>query len=382
MEKPRSRGKSRRWLPGPGSGSLPGLRPVRGRAAFVLLSAALIALPAALAACSSPPTAGAAAGGKKAHGGYVVGFEEGFCANSWRKEMLAAFNLEAKKYEQEGIIKKTVVTCANGSIPGQIANINTMIGEHVNAILLIDNSGSAVVPVVTKATNAGIVTVPFNLPLTGGSYDAYIGTNPCLKAQDNANNLVSYVKGKPGGIVALGGTPGNSYTEVGWACAQKIITAAHIPVLTFRWAYWEPDTAKSVMSSVIASYPSISGIWSDGSQNCFGAEEALQAAGRALVPCTGDDYNGLLKLWVQQHARYPDFKISAVPEPPAEESTLALRYAVQLLQGKKVPKQTTLHPPIITDANVAKYVQMNLPDDVFDFSAPLTQAQLQHLFAG
>jgi hypothetical protein len=105
------------------------------------------------------------------------------------------------------------------------------------------------------------------------------------------------------------------------------------------------------------------------------------AAGRPAVSCTGDDYNGYLKFWVQQHAKYPGFKLSAVPEPPAEESTLALQDAVQLLQGKSVPKQDILHPPIITDANVAQYVQMNLPDDVFDFSQPLTAAELRQLFA-
>jgi ribose transport system substrate-binding protein len=189
------------------------------------------ALAVVVAACSSPPGSGGSAAAAKPTKGFTIGFEEGVCANSWRKEMLYAFNQLAAKYEKEGIVKKTIVTCANDSVSGQIANINTMIGEHVNALLLIANSGSAVVPVVTKATNDGIVTVPFNLPLTGGSYSAYVGTNPCLKAQDNARSLVSFVGGKPGGIVALGGTPGNSYTEEGWACAQKILAAGQVKVL-------------------------------------------------------------------------------------------------------------------------------------------------------
>ena len=368
----------------------------RGIRAVVRTTAAAIAVAATTAAVGGAAAAsaasakvtglGAARAGitkvkKPPAGGWTIGFEEGFCANSWRKEMLYAFNLWAQKYERQGLIKKTVVTCANDSIPGQIANINTMIAEHVNAILLIPNSGSALVPVVTRATDEGIVTVPFNLPLTGGKFSAFIGTNPCLKAQDNARNLVKFVKGINGGIVALGGTPGNSYTEAGWNCAKKIIAAAHDKVLTFQWASWEPDQAKAVMSSVIASYPHISGIWSDGSQNCLGAEEALLAAGRPLVPCTGDDYNGFLKFWVMHHAKYPDFKISAVPEPPAEESIGALNLAIALLEGKHVPHITTLHPPVITDATVMKYVQMNLPDSVFVFSYPLTAAELRHLFS-
>jgi ABC-type sugar transport system substrate-binding protein len=257
-----------------------------------------------------------------------------------------------------------------------------MIAEHVNALLLIPLSSSSIAPVVTTATNDGIVTAPFNLPLTSGKFDAYDGVNLCTQATVNATQLAKWVKGQPGGIVGLGGTAGNSGTAEEWACATKVFNAAHVQTLTLQYADWEVDNAKSVMASQLAAYPHISGIWTDGGMNCQGAEEALLAAGRPLIPCAGDDYNGILKMWVKYHEKYPDFKYVGYPQPPAEEATVALTNAIDLLEGKKgVPHMETLMPPTITEANISKYVQMTLPDAVYVFGSPLTHGELLKLFS-
>src|SRR5579875_1362308 len=252
------------------------------------------------------PSASATQGRPGSGKGYVIGFSNSFCANSWRKEMLAGLQLAIKKDEQAGTVKKFIHSCANGDTTKQISDINSMIAQHVNALLVIPNSGTALNLVVSRATASRIVTSPFNLPLQGGNYTPFSGTNPCRKATLDATWLAQQVKGKPGGIVGLGGTPGNSYTAEGWACATKIFNKDHVNVLTLRYANWEVAQAKSVMASLIAAYPKISGIWSDGSQNALGAEQALAAAGRPLVPATGDDYNGLMKYWVTQHKQHPN----------------------------------------------------------------------------
>ena len=70
-------------------------------------------------------------------------------------------------------------------------------------------------------------------------------------------------------------------------------------MLAFRDTNWEEDRAKIVMADLIAAYPQIDGVWCDGGQVATGAMKALLAANRPLVPVTGDDYNGILKLYDQ-----------------------------------------------------------------------------------
>ena len=58
---------------------------------------------------------------------------------------------------------------------------------------------------------AGITTVPFNLPVDGEEWHAFIGTDPEKKGGMTGKYLNDALGGK-GKIVALGGLPGNSYT--------------------------------------------------------------------------------------------------------------------------------------------------------------------------
>lgn len=353
---------------------------LHGRCAKEMLKRLMIVLSAGVAlllgSCgSTAPTA---------HKGYVIGFSDGFCANTWRTEMTAGLKMAAAKYEKEGVISKLIILCANGSISTQIEDINTLIADHVNALLLIPQSGSALVPVVTKATEEHIVTVPFNLPLNGGKWDAYVGTDACYKGKTWAEWLVKEYQSLhlSGPIIGLGGIPGNSFTAAAYGCAKPVLDAAGLKVAAFRWDNWQPDTAKAVMASLITAYPNIAAIWSDSGFGCYGAWEALLAAGKPLIPCTADDYNGSIKLWLQYHNKYPDMQLAVIAEPPAEESVDALNVAINILEGKHVPKMNIIKPPLVTGNQLESIAEPNLPDAVFDYAYPLTKADLEKLFGG
>ena len=206
-----------------------------------------------------------------------IGFSNGFSGNTWRTECLTSMQSEAKanadKYE-------FIMVDGQGDISKQVNDIEDLISQNVDAILCIPNSGTAVVPALRKATKAGIVTVPFNLPVEGENYTAFIGTDPKRKGATTGKALNGFLGGK-GKIVALGGLPGNSYTAECWAGAKSQF-APGIEVLTFKDASWEEDKAKVVMADLIAAYPEIDGIWCDGAQDAAGALKALIAANRPL----------------------------------------------------------------------------------------------------
>ena len=360
-------------------------RPRKGPWASVGATAAAVALlvgglsaAAASAAVRTPATTTNAVAKP-----YVIGFSNGFCANTWRAEVSAALTKLTNQLEAKGIVKKFINLCANDSIPDQISGIDSMIAQHVNALLVIGASGTAIVPAVAKATREGIVTVPFNLPINGTAWDAYDGTDPCQGGTTWATWLAAQVKGKPGGIVAIGGTPGNSYTAADWSCAEKVFRRDGTKVLApLAYGNWEPAVAKSQMASFISAYGNkITGVYTDGGQNAIGVEEALLAAGDPLLPATGDtSWNGLLELWMKDHSKYPNFKLELIPVPPGTEAQIALNLAISILEGKHVPKVTILKPAIVNDSNIAQYVQPDLPAGVVDAPGVLTSTDLKKLF--
>lgn len=312
----------------------------------------------------------------KKDGPYRIGFSNGFSGNSWRKMMLESLQSEVKRQPD---VKELIVLDAQGDVNKQIADIESLIAQEVDAIMVIPNSGSSLVPVLKKANDLGIVTVPFNLPVDGDQYTAYVGTDPARKGANLGKWLAEALGGK-GNIVALGGIPGNSYTAAAWGAAEPILKQAGINVLAFKDAFWEEDKAKVVMSDLIAAYPQIDGVWADGGQVATGALKALQAANRPLVPVTGDDYNGVMRLYEQNKDKQPNFKFVSISEP-TWESAIALRTAINVLRGKEVPVKQIIDPLPITKDNLKDYYRADLPDAVF-VDTELPNDVLAKIFGG
>jgi ribose transport system substrate-binding protein len=306
-------------------------------------------------------------------GPFRIGFSNGFSGNSWRAMCIAALQAEAAKTPD---VKEFIVVDGQGDINKQVNDIETLVNQQLDAILVIANSGSAVAPIIRDATKEGIVTAPFNLPVDGEDWSTYVGTDPEKKGSALGAWLSAALGGK-GKIVGLGGLPGNSYTAAGWKGAQAAF-GKDIEVLAFKDAFWEEDKAKVVMADLIAAYPEIDGVWCDGAQVGAGAMKALLAAKRPLVPVTGDDYNGLLKLYKAEKPNNPKFDIGLMSEP-TWQGVFALRAAVTLLKGGEVAKRQILEPSLITAANYEKFLRPDLPDGVFTDTS-LSDDELRKIF--
>ena len=310
----------------------------------------------------------------KKTGSFRIGFSNGFSGNTWRTECLYTVKKEAARHKD---LADFIIVDGQGDIAKQVNDIENLVSQNVDAILCIPNSGSAIAPALRDATKQGIVTVPFNLPVDGEAWTAYTGTDPEKKGFE----LGKWLRGAladSGKIIALGGLPGNSYTAAAWAGAQKAMQGSKIQVLAFRDASWEEDRAKVIMADLIAAYPEIDGVWCDGSQDAAGAMKALLDAKRPLIPVTGDDYNGLLKLYDQQKANFPKFNIGLLSEP-SWESVIALRTAIKLLHGEDVPKRQIIEPQLITFENYKNYLRSDLADGVF-VDTDLSDDELKTLF--
>lgn len=312
--------------------------------------------------------------GVRKSGKLRIGFSNGFSGNTWRTECLTSMQTEAKANADAYDL---IVVDGQGDISKQVNDIEDLISQNVDVILCIPNSGTAVVPALRKATRAGIPTVPCNLPVEGENWTAFVGTDPKRKGATTGKALNAFLGGR-GKIVALGGLPGNSYTADCWAGAQTQFGPG-IEVLAFKDASWQEDKAKVVMADLIAAYPEIDGIWCDGGQDAAGALKALMAANRPLVPATGDDYNGLFKLYDAEKDRNPKFKIGCVSEP-SWEGVVALRTAVKLLSGQDVPRRQVIDPILIDGSNYQQFMKKDLPDGVF-VDTLLTDEELKKLFS-
>ncbi len=290
----------------------------------------------------------------------VIGFSNGFTDNSWRAEMLASMRQEAQRHDDLELI----VLDGRGDINKQVQDIESFIALRVDAIIAIPNSSLAVTPSLKKARKLGIKVLHCNLPLDDpDSFDVYVGPDERERGRKWASWLMSKI-GSTGNIVMLGGIPGNPGTAEAMKGALEVLDSSSIKILAYRDAYWQEDRAYEIMSDLLEDHHHIDGIWADGGQVATGASKALLDAGLPLVPVTGDDYNGLFKLYLKYREEYPDFDFAAISTPTWQGMTV-LRSAIRLVRGEKLDSWMKLDPQLLTGKDAETYAKPELSDIIF-----------------
>jgi ribose transport system substrate-binding protein len=308
--------------------------------------------------------------------GYVIGFSNFGVGNSWRVQMEAEFKADADNLKSQGIISNYYMTDSNGDIAKQISDVKDLITKKVNAIVITAASPSALSPVCEQAEKAGIKVVSFDNIVNTNKITAKVDIDEVAFGTVGAQWLATKLNGK-GNIIVLNGTSGTATNDARYKGAKDVFAKyPNIKVLGNAYAAWDYAQGKTATESFLSAYPKIDGVWSQGGAMTQGALDAFKAAGRPLVPMSGEANNGLLKEW---QANLKSGFDSIAPCCPTYVSASALDTAIQALQGKTVKLTTVITLPTITDANLSQYVRTDLPDSFWNITK-LTTDQISALY--
>lgn len=310
---------------------------------------------------------------KKA-GPYTVGYDIYFAGNTWSVQMYSEFKSAVARHPD--LVKDVIYTESENNISKQIANLEDLITRRVDVIICTPVNPAAVVPVLEKAYQRGIPVVLLAATANTDKYTCLVTVDDRDFGEAGAKWLVEKLGGK-GQIIALNGIPGISVSEDRWLGAKSVFDKyPGMKVIANVSADWDYAKAKLAVGNLLAAHPQIDGVWSQGGEMTLGAMEAFQAAGRKMVPMTGEDNNGFLKAW--QKLQPSGFTSIAVSKP-TWISAEALRIAIDILQGKAVTKDIVMPVDRITDKDLAEYVRSDLPDS-FWANSRLTEAEIKTLF--
>lgn len=293
-------------------------------------------------------------------GPFIIGLSDFSLGNSWRVQMVEEAKYAASQYPD--LIKEFVVTEAEDDISKQISDIEDLIVKKVDAILITAASPQALIPVVNKAMAAGIVVVDFDNLVYTDNVTAHVIVDQREFGRVQAEWLVKTIGGK-GKIVAFNGMQGTAISAERFEGAKNVFDQyPDIKIVQEVYADWDYAKAKRAMESLLAAYPEIDGIWSQGGAMSEAAVEAYLERRLEPPPTTGEDGNGFLKLWAElREGQYPEFD-SIATSMPTWCSAKALEVALNALTGKPYEKETFIPIPTITSENLAEYVKPDLPD--------------------
>ncbi len=315
-----------------------------------------------LAACAAAIISfGALTGGGAAQDKYTIGYDIYWVGNSWSVQLYKEFEAEVARHPDQ--IEEVFYVDSELKADKQVANIEDLITKGVDVIITTPVSPTALIPVLKKARDRGIKVVLLASTIKSQDYDLLVTVDDVEFGKAGAEWLAEALDGN-GKVVALNGVPGISVSDDRWNGAKAVFDAnPGIEVVASADASWDYAQAKVAVSNLLAANPEIDGIWSQGGAMTLGAIDAFKAAGRPLVPMTGEDNNGYLKRWSELR---PEGFDSIATSKPTWLGSESLKLALDLLDGKDVAKDNVLPVPTITNDNLDAFVRPDLPDSFWN----------------
>ncbi|GHT91423.1 ABC transporter substrate-binding protein [Spirochaetia bacterium] len=335
---------------------------------LIVLVGAMVILGIALTSCEKNKVV------KAEKEGFVIGYDIYFVGNTWSVQLWKEFESAVSKNSK---VADVIYVESAGDVQRQIANIEDLITNEVDAIITTPNSPTALAPVLNKARAAGIKVILLAATVEGGGYDALVTVNDYDFGKVGAEWLVKQLDGK-GNIIMLDGIAGLSVSDDRTRGGMDVFNQyPDIKVVAEDYTNWDYATAKTIVSDMLAANPRIDGVWSQGGAVTQGAIEAFQAAGRPLVPMTSEDNNGFLKQW--KALQSSGFHSIACSKPTWLSET-ALNTAIDLLEGKAVTKDYNMPVPVFSDDELDKYIKPSLSDSLFA-NTHLSDEELTKIFS-
>jgi ribose transport system substrate-binding protein len=251
---------------------------------LVLFVIVLISIASMLAACAAPatqaPAGNAPAGGDGAP--FTIGISNPFISSEYRTQMIAELQEVNKEYMDKGITTDLVIESADTDVPGQIQQLQNLMAKDVDAILVNPGDVSGLNATLEEAVKKGIIVISVDQELNvPGVYN--VGIDQKAWAMTSAQWLADKLAGK-GEIVEIEGFPGHPANVARMTGVDEVFAKyPDIKVLAKDTGKWDEATGQQVMSNFLASYPNMTGYWTQDGM-AIGALQAVMAANPAKWP--------------------------------------------------------------------------------------------------
>jgi len=305
---------------------------------------------------AAPADGGAASEGDaemaESEGGYVIGVSNTLVGNGWREQMICAIKAEASA---SGMVEKVVVVNRNGGPTEQIADLESLISQGVDAIILNPTDRDGLNAVIEAAIDQGIVVVAVDQAVTAEG--AYVVTNDqTAYAQLGAEWLFEQIGGS-GNVVemrGIDGVPADTDRHNGFMAALENYPDVVIVAETFTG--WDPSTGAQQALDLITTQE-VDGIWTSGID--YSVVEQFQAANVDYVPIVGADNNGFVKQLLELAG---DGVVGAAVTNPPAIGAVGMSIALDALAGNSPELETILTPQVFATGDTEGLEGLYAPD--------------------
>lgn len=257
---------------------------------------------------------------------------------------------------------EVVVLDAGGDVARQIAQMEDLIQQEVDAIIIWPTNGEAVIPAVRKAHQADIPVVVTNSNIAEAGFDfvaSFSGPDNVTQGIRSAEIMcdrfkelgiedeakVVHITGQPGYTTAIERAQGfnDRLPEI----------CPNVEQIDEQPGDWNREKSQQVMEAFLVQYDDIDGVYSGDDNMGVGAMNAAIAADRV----DGITFVGATNFAVGYEAMAAGTYWGSIYQSPVDDAEAALQTAIDLLNGEELPFLNYFDTPKITQDNMDEFTK-------------------------
>lgn len=275
------------------------------------------------------------------------------------KTLTNPFFIEMEKGARQAVggtqASLTVKTGAQETaITQQIAIIEELISDKVDAIVISPASSTELIPVLKKAQDANIPIINIDNQLDKELCRKVGLLNvPFISVNNEQGGYLSaqYISEKitvPTEVVILEGmTSAQNSQERRDGALRAFKENPNIKVVAVETANWKIDEAYTVMTSLYKKFPNIGAVFCANDMMALGVIKYLDESGKTQVLLAAYDALDEAKLAIKNGKQ-----MVTIDQQADVQGYLGVKYALQKLEGQEVPLETIVDVKIIHSGNI------------------------------
>lgn len=233
-------------------------------------------------------------------------------------------------------------------VPTQISILEDYINEKVDAIVLAATDAKGIIPYVQKALSAKIPVITIDSGVESDLPLSFVATDNIAAAQRAAQALAELI-GDTGEVACIPFVPGAATSvmrEQGFC--DEIKNHPRIRLVALQYSQSDVATAMAVTEDILTAHHNLAGIFGANEASALGIMQAIKNRGLAgKVKVVGFDASD------NEIQALRDGLVQAlIVQDPFKMGYLGVRYAVDAVHGKVVPKRVDTGVYVVTRENL------------------------------
>lgn len=234
----------------------------------------------------------------------------------------------------------------------QVRQVEDAVQKGIDAICIAPIDSEGIIPAIEKANAAGIPVITTNSKSAGGKIETFVGVDNYEAAKTLAAYMMDKL-GAKGNVVIIEGNPAGQTSQDRVRGFTEIIEKhSGVNLLVSQPAMFQRAEAMNVMENIIQSNDEIDAVLALNDEMALGSIQAIRDAGVEGVMVTGFDgaKEGL-------EAIQSGILFASMNQAPFDQGGVAVRAAVDVLNGKKVDEWIKVGGEVCDSSNAAELLK-------------------------